>query len=380
MKAVVLEELRAEAQDLVERLAAGLGLSPLQSVSARLIEFIEGVRCAVDNGRSPMQLRAAIGWVRDIIRMLPSTFGRRFEFDAALIASVLDEWDPTGATVSRFMIPRCTGEWGYFRVVMPPENRDFGHTIRVVTFPGADRLSDIDLSDYPWLVHELAHDAFYRSMHHFRSSFGERLDARLQQLRLRTAADTGSAARRAAQHLEALARYWTPRADQHDWAHEIATDVAAIWSLGPAFPMRFARLLVDEPGAAWIAGDQHPPHVTRAEALALAAERLGWTDEAWALREEVAVLRHGLQLDSPSLMYADAELVLAAVETSLEACRALSIPPMRADRFARLRHACKSVEVPVLSGIDLIAAAAIARTNLSAVDYSAWHDQAVDRC
>jgi hypothetical protein len=379
MKAVVLEELRVEAQDLVAVLTSGLGLSPLRSVSARLVEFIQGVLCAVDNGRSPTQLRAAIGSARDIVSMLPSTFGRRFEFDAAVIASALDEWDPTGTTVSRFMIPRYAAGWGYCRIVLPSENTDFVHTIRVVTFPGADRRSDIDLSDYPWLVHELAHDAFYRSMHDFRSSFGGRLDARLQELRLRTTADTGGAARRAAQHLEAMARYWTPRLDQHDWAHEIATDVAATWSLGPAFPMRFVRLLVEEPGTAWMAGDHHPPHVTRAEALALAAERLGWADEAWALREEVAVLRESLQLDSPSLMYADAELVLAAVEASLEACQALSIPPMRAERFTRLRLACKSGEVLGLSSIDLIAAAAIARANLTTTDYSAWHDRAVDQ-
>jgi hypothetical protein len=195
---------------------------------------------------------------------------------------------------------------------------------------------------------------------------------------LRAAADTGSAARHSAQQLDSLIRYWTPRCDQRDWSHEVATDIAALWSLGPAFLMRFMRLLGDEPGNVWSAADQHPPYLTRADALARAAEQLGWADEAWALREEVRVLRERPDRDTSALVYADPELLLAAVDASLEACHALSIPAMKPERFAALRRACQS-GTAAFTGIDLIAAGAIARTILSEADYATWHDQAVER-
>lgn len=378
MRPSALEELRAEAEELSRALAATLGCSPLRAVADRLVDLLEGVVCAVDNGQSPAQLRTAIAAARGTASMLPGTFGRRFHLDAAVISTVLGEWAEAGARISPFMIPRYTAGWGYYRVIMPSEDQERAQTVRVVTFPGADRLSDVDLSDYPWLIHELAHDAFYRPTHHFRATFSTQLQTRLQQLKLRAAADTGSAAQQAARHVETIARHWTPRPDQRDWAHEIATDVVALWSLGPAFLMRFTRLLVDQPTSAWSAADQHPPHVTRAEALVLAAERLGWTEEAWALGEEVRLLREQPGLVTDALVYADSDLLRAAVDASLDACRVLSIPAMKPERFAVIRSACHSRSA-ALTGIDLIAAGAIARASLNAADYATWLDEVIAR-
>lgn len=377
MRPSAVEELRLEARDLLGSLEATPLSSPLRAIAERLISFLGGILCAIDYGQAPISLRQAIATARGIMSLVPGTFGRRFDFDAMVIASVLDEWARAGARVSPFTIPRYSPAWGYYRVIMPSEDVNHAHVVRVVTFPGADRVSDIDLSDYPWLIHELAHDAFYRSEHRFRAVFGAQLEARLNQLRLRAGADTGSAARRATQNLETLARYWTPRADQHDWAHEIATDITALWALGPGFLMRFTRLVADDPHRSCQAADQHPPYVTRAEALALGAERLQWADEAWELREELRTLRERVEGDATALVYADPELILAAVEAAFESCRALSIPRMTAARFARLRRACES-EAALFTGIDLIAAAAIARVHFNAADYATWHDELVE--
>jgi hypothetical protein len=288
----------------------------------------------------------------------------------------LQEWEDAGARVSGAVVPRYASAWGFGRVPMPSEDGRRAHVIRVVTLPGEDRLGDIDLSDDPWLFHELAHDAFYGVGHHFREDFDAILGARFRALRIRAAADIGGAARHASQHLDQLEEYWRPRRNQRDWAHEIATDVAALWTVGPAFLLRFTQLLVAEAHRASIAADQHPSYLTRAEALTGAAERLGWSNEAWALDEEVRQVRAREDLNRSQLVYADPELIAGAVEAALAAVAALSIPRMTPERFAEVRAA--AAEDPTkLSGTGLVACAAICRNNCKAADYQRWHERAI---
>jgi hypothetical protein len=372
----ISEELQTEAAEVSRQLADTLGNSPLEPVAQRLIELLAGVSTAAMNGRPVSELRSALSGVREIVSMLPGTWGNRFHFDAGLIGDVLHEWESAGVRVSRAVVPRYTGAWGLGRVPMPSEDGQRAHVIRVVTLPGEDRLGDIDLSDYPWLFHELAHDAFYGVGHNFREDFEATLVARLRALRIRAAADIGGAAHHASQHLDQLREYWRPRRNQRDWAHEIATDVAALWAVGPAFVLRFTQLLVAEAHRASSAGDQHPSYLTRAEALASAAERLGWSNEAWALDEEVRQVRSREDLDRSQLVYADPELIEGAVAAALAAVAALSIPRMTSERFAELRAA--SAQDPTgLTGTALVACAAICRNNCDGADYQRWHECAI---
>lgn len=378
MAPAALEEFLTEAEELSRSLSHAIE-TPLRPVAERLIALLEGTVCAATSGESADSLRRAIGAVRRITAALPNSFGRRFHFDAAVIASVLEEWAAAGASTSPFTTPHYFREWGYYRVPMPSEDLERAHVVRVVTFPGADRLSDIDLCDYPWLIHELAHDAFYRRGHRFRESLDMCVQRRLQQLKLRASADTGRAARQAELHVEAIAHHWTPHPSQQDWGHEVATDIVALWSLGPAFLMRFTRLLVDDPRSAWIAADRHPPCLARAAALVLAAQRLGWSEAAWALEEELKLLHQGPERRTDALVHADPELLQAAVTASLEACQALSIPSMKPERFQALRAACHAPSAADLRGIDLIAAGAIARATLGASDYSRWLNETIEQ-
>src|SRR5882762_7019739 len=97
MKSSALDELRIVAEILSRELAATLGPSPLHPVAECLVDLLEGVLCAADNGQSPAQLRQAIAAARGISSMLPDTFGRRFDFDAAIIGAALGEWADAGA-------------------------------------------------------------------------------------------------------------------------------------------------------------------------------------------------------------------------------------------------------------------------------------------
>lgn len=370
-------ELLTEARELSASLTATLATSPLSEVGARLSGLLVGVSHAVEGGGRVEHLRAAIGSVKATKRLLPEAFGPRFMFDAALITEIREEWEAAGARVSRAIVPRYgSGGWSFCRVPMPSEDRQSAHVMRVLSFPGSDRLSDIDLPDYGWLFHELAHDSFYRPGNRFADRFSAVLSSRIRSLKLRGTADTGTAARLAAEHLEMLEGYWTPRADQRDWAHEIASDVAALWAIGPPFLGCFIRLITSNPERALSAADQHPPYLTRASALVLAAGRLGWSDDGRALEEELSTVRELEGIDRSALAFGDQELVESAVNVALEACGALSIPVMTADRYARLRIIADA-DAAGLTGTALVAVSSVLERHLTPSAYRAWLDSAI---
>jgi hypothetical protein len=360
-------ELQREAQALADALAVLYEDSPLAEVGARLIDSLEGVAHAVAAGQPARTLAQVIAAARRIRDSLPQSFGDRFYFDASIIQAVRKRWSGD-AMFSDFCVPRYERGWGFYKVPMPSEDRAVGHTVRVITFPGSDRLADVDLSDYAWLLHELAHDAFFTSRC-FMEAFSKRLIHRLRTLKLRASADRGSAASRGTEHIANLEHHWTPLLTQQDWAHEIAVDVVAFWSLGPAFTLCFRRLMDSGTVNVLSATDYHPPYLTRAQALLQAAERLGWSDEVWALREQIRLGSE--EGDSDLLVYGDPEILDAVVEESCLACERLNIPRMTQVEFNIMQRAASTGAV-VPFGTDTIVLGGLQKTRLTSSEYAEW--------
>lgn len=362
------QDLQSEAQILAQSVAAAYADTPLTEVGTRLKELIEGVAASASSSGSDASLAQTLATVRGFRRALPDTFGDRFQFDSLLIQAIIKEWSALGARFSGFIVPRYGPGWGYYKIPMPSEDETSAHMICVVSFPGGDRLGDVDLSDYAWLLHELAHDAFYSSRH-FVDNFGNRLTDRLRILKLRSTADVGRAAVRAADRIAALERFWTPKLNQQDWAHEVAVDVAALWALGAPLTMQFRRLMDREDVNVCVATDQHPPYVIRAQALAQAADYLGWRDEAWALQENIRVRT----AESPNelLAYGDTEILKAVVEESLQNCELLKIPRMTKERLDMIQHIDEpKTDVPF--GSAMIQLGSLQRSMLTAGEYRSW--------
>ena len=362
------QDLQSEAQTLAQSVTAAYADTPLTEVGTRLKELIEGVAASASSSGSDASLAQTLATVRGFRRALPETFGDRFQFDSLLIQAIIKEWSAFGARFSGFIVPRYGQGWGFYKIPMPSEDDKFAHMICVVSFPGADRLGDIDLSDYAWLLHELGHAAFYSSRH-FIDNFGKRLTDRLRVLKLRSTADVGRAAARAADHIAALEGYWSPKLNQQDWAHEVAVDIAALWALGAPLTMQFRRLVGREDVNVCIATDQHPPYVIRAQALAHAADSLGWRDEAWALQENIRLRT----AESPNdlLVYGDAEILKAIVEESIQSCELLKIPRMTKERLDTIQHS-DAPETDVPFGSAMIQLGGLKRSMLPAGEYRSW--------
>jgi hypothetical protein len=117
-----------------------------------------------------------------------------------------------------------------------------------------------------------------------------------------------------------------PRRDQQSWIHEIAVDIIALWSCGPAFLA--AMMDVAENSEPFLVDSPHPPYALRLKMLALCAENLGWQKEAQSLVELESQWASVQTVKSHNryLTLCPAELVQAALSWALEACREWSIP------------------------------------------------------
>lgn len=214
-----------------------------------------------------------IAHVADLLSALPRSFSQRFTFDAALIRALMDEWNPD-LKLRRSALPAYDPGWGYRGVPMPASNRQSTLVFDLFFLPGKEVLDDVELLDYPWIMHEMAHWLMRLRSHEFPDAFRVNLEGHFRGLRLLALADRGRAREKADSALRQVEEFWTPASDQRDWAHEIAFDVCALWTCGPAFLSAFHNTLMDLNPDPFIKRQDHPPYIVRVAALIDAANKL----------------------------------------------------------------------------------------------------------
>ena len=94
--------------------------------------------------------------IQSLLSQLPTSYGPRFDFDAAFVFALAADWNPNLA-LPGMSVPKHQGEWGFSELPLPTIDRQRMPIVRVFHFPGQDSIEDIDLLGYPWLAHEVAH-------------------------------------------------------------------------------------------------------------------------------------------------------------------------------------------------------------------------------
>src|SRR5712691_5868169 len=120
---------------------------------------------------------------------------------------------------------------------------------------------------YPFLTHELGHNALFKYDKVFPQSFWPVLEQVTNGLLRQSLADKGAARSRARDTVTLIRQLWSPTANHYNWAHEIAMDVIALWTTGPAYLATFHDILEDEELNPYLVGQSHPPYEIRANAL-----------------------------------------------------------------------------------------------------------------
>jgi hypothetical protein len=309
--------------------------------------------------------------IQHLLGQLPTSYGQRFDFDAAFVLALAADWNPN-RPLPGMCVPKHQSEWGFSELPLPTIDRQRMPIVRVFHFPGQDSIEDIDLLSYPWLAHEVAHCLLFLHSGLFPSEFEPRLNSVLHTLSLKGIADRGLARTVARAGLEEMRHYWTPTLDQGNWAHEIAMDIIALWSCGPAYLCAFLDEVERENLDMFQISPVHPPYTVRISAFLYACSILKLGEHAGALQAlSVSLSQH---YPNKLRQLAPDELIFAAVEAGLAVCNSLEIREWRYfDRGGPGSVAPDAYEL----GVALLLEAWRVRNQVDEESYSTWERKVI---
>ena len=179
-------------------------------------------------------------------------------------------------------------------------------------------------------------------------------------------------------HVARLRQCWLPRGDQRSWIHELAVDLFALWSCGPAFLAAMKDVTESPQLDPFDIESAHPPYELRIRILADCARYLGWEKEAVPLErmlQQWESRKAGLQNYNYYIALTPRDLTEEAITWALNGCRAWKIP--RCDRAALLAiEERRRRKLAVNSAFELIVSAALLFEQ-DPQNYPAWESATV---
>jgi hypothetical protein len=312
------------------------------------------------------------------MELLPQSFGERFYFDALMIKALAEHWRQGAAQLSEMIVPRPSQTWGHRRVPLS-EDKEYAHVIDVILFPGEDNLDDINLLEYPLLCHEIGHNVFFLCDETFVRRFNIELDWARNALRLRAIADRGSAISKAEKIIEEINRFWIPTPNHHNWAHELAIDMIALWTCGPSYLSAFQDELHDSDINPYQIDQNHPPYEVRASALVSVSGQLGWsayTNSLTQLIQDWRKSRWKSQRTNRYIALVNPELVKACVTSALETSKELALPRCTPEQINSVRDILRRADIPDF-GVDLLLAAWLVEHERGEQAYEQWEQKTI---
>jgi hypothetical protein len=363
----------------VQRRFAG---TQLAAIGEMLVNVISEVQLSVAAGCTSAEDAEGIStYVAQVLEWLPTSFGDRFTFDAQLIHSLAVEYSQGAVKLSSMLVPKPSQAWGHQKIRMPSFDREAAHVVDVIHMPGDDNLADIDLLDYAFVCHELGHNILFRAGEAFITAFRQELDNVLAATQRQTLGIRGSARQVADSTAEQVRRYWTPSADQYNWAHEIAVDVISLWLCGPAYLAALQDVMEADNLNPYQLGQSHPPYEIRATALIEAAGRLGWayyTGAIVTLSDRWSSTAPAAERTNLHVACADPRLLTAVISAAMQSCQALSLPCCTPARITALEERHRQGP-PLEFGTDIILSAWLIRSTSAEATYEEWERAVIDR-
>jgi hypothetical protein len=354
----------------------------LAAIGDMLGTIISDVQRSVEVGGSSSEDSERIAtYVARVLEFLPSSFGDRFTFDTQVIYALTEEYEQGTALFSRMLVPKPSQAWGHQTVPMPSSDGKTAHVVDVIHLPGDDNLADINLLDYPFICHELGHNILFRDGDAFITAFGQELDAMLTAIQRQTLGIRGSSKQVADATTEQVRRYWTPTADQYNWAHEIAVDVISLWLCGPAYLAALQDVMEADGLNPYQLGQSHPPYEIRARALIDAAGRLGWAYYTGAIQGLLDRWSSTAPPDERTNLHVacgDPRLLSGAVSAAIQTCEALSLPCCTPARIAAVEDRERQGQ-PLEFGTDVILAAWLIHGRSTDAAYQEWERATIGR-
>ncbi|HEX8286980.1 MAG TPA: hypothetical protein VF556_03235 [Pyrinomonadaceae bacterium] len=347
--------LRPTGNNIIEYVSQELEFfkkTPLSKLASIIEEEISLTNLAVERGEFGNEvLNNFASRAKEVLKVLPKSYKARFEFDAQLTDAISQEWNHQKQVLSMPILPKHGGNhWEHGKLTLPIKRKlehsnsyDSSLAVTVIRFPGEDNLDSINLLDYPFLYHELAHNLFfYNDDRYFADAFKKKLNEYLSKLRLRSFADQGSAKDKSLKMIDKVQQMWKPTASHHNWAHEMAMDLVSLWSCGPAYLAAFQDELENYPKDWFYLEPNHPPYLIRVESLINAAHKLGWhkyTEEAdRLLSQRIRQWRQTKRKDTNTFVtLTPAELIEDCISSVFSTCENFALPRCTSDDVERVK-------------------------------------------
>lgn len=373
-------DLQRDADSLLFELTR-LQDAPIGVVFAKLEEGLAFTRSAFSSGGlQALHFEAFVSQVRTMMQILPAQFDVRFLFDAQMLQAIRDSWNGGQQKLSNMIIPCLGDEWSHQRAFLPEVRKadEPNLVINLIHFPRSHSSDDIDLLSYPFLCHELAHNLYFYDDSFFTQCSDKKLDDFLAKLRLRSISDSGAAKTRNKQLRGEIETYWRTTPNHDNWAHEIAMDVVALWTCGPAYLAAFCDETDDEQTNWFLIGKEHPPYTARSTALIYASQQLGWKQEAADIEQMFKRWRrskHRIHIDNHYIALTEPRLIEACVDCVLENCRSQNLPRCNQSEVKRVRQLLIKGETPDW-GTELIIAAWL-KHKIDERGYESWQSAVI---
>lgn len=277
------------------------------------------------------------------------------------------------------IIPHTGPEWKHGSLALPGDPNVMPR-VDLVFFPGKETLDDVNLLDYPWLCHELGHNLLFRHDDAFVECVREDLSTVLGEQRSRLLGLPEAVKESVKVSVERMESAWGPSSDHRNWSHEIASDIVALWSCGPAFLAAYEDQVDRQKPNPYVTDQIHPPYEVRTLALAEAAKRLGWKAHVPTLEERVSRWRESWS-DSRNNEYAalfDETLIQSVVSCALTSCSEFRLPRCDDAQIEGIHRALESGTAPQI-GLDLLLTAWVVYNRHGPDDYHAWERDTLDR-
>jgi hypothetical protein len=355
--------------------------SPLRAIAEMLGRDLEEAECAWRAGSlSPDRLSELCSYVSYVVNRLPQSFGHRFFFDAAMIRAIAADWAGS-LTLSPMVVPSYDPAWGHRSFKMPSEAGQPAYLIDIILLRGDDRLEDVNLLAYPWLAHELGHYVFFKDDSPFRGAFVPSLQRRLESLTLLAIADRGAARLKAQAVIDELRTFWTPSPDHRDWAHELAIDMVALWTCGPAYLATFQDEVEQPRTNPYEITQDHPPYEVRRRALVDASRDLrfyNYAEGLVAVGEGWARSNWRRARNNRFSALADAELIRDCMQAAFRFCESMKFTKRTVARLDALRTRLDD-EASLELGVDLLVSARVVFQERGEAAFNDWERKTVHR-